>query len=54
MADGNYKIVWPTGATAYTDDFRLAASVAKNYDEQQIAVEVYEKTGGSWLQVYPV
>lgn len=53
MADGRYKIEWPTGVVAFTDDFHLAVCIAKAFAEEQIDVTVYEKTGADWLHVYP-
>lgn len=54
MADGKYKIAFPTGATAFTDDFHLAVAIAKAYEAHDIHIQVFEKTGSEWLHVYPV
>jgi hypothetical protein len=41
MSELKYKIEWPTGATAYTDDFALATAIVKSYAEDEISVEVF-------------
>ena len=53
MEDGKYKIKFPTGSQAFSDDLSLAVDMSNDYASQGTRVEVWEKDRSGWQLIHP-